>query len=124
MNGYLWRVKIVYPDDPMLVDRTKRATIATTDGQQKIIYLSKSILHNKSFLIKVLLHELSHCVMISYDLTDYIHRMVREDYWIEAEEALCNFIADYGAMIFEAASSVLGYDALRLVPKELERLVA
>lgn len=50
--------------------------------------------------------------------------MVRPEYWIEAEEWVCNFIADYGMMIFESLYHVLGDDALRYLPYELSRLIA
>lgn len=62
--------------------------------------------------------------MVSFSLLDDIHRMVKREYWIEAEEWICNFIADYGMGIFEAAYSVLGPDAWRVVPYEIERFVA
>lgn len=50
--------------------------------------------------------------------------MVRPEYWIEAEEWVCNFIADYGMRIFYIAYQVLGDEALEYLPYELERLVA
>lgn len=50
--------------------------------------------------------------------------MVRPEYWIEAEEWVCNFIADYGMTIFESLYWVLGDDALRYLPYELSRLIA
>ena len=43
--------------------------------------------------------------------------------WIEAEEWVCNFIADYGRQIFQIASTVLGDEAWSFIPYELERLV-
>lgn len=55
---------------------------------------------------------------------DDIHRMCHPSYWIEAEEWVCNFLADYGTMVFDAAYSVLGDDAVSVVPREYERMVA
>ena len=49
----------------------------------------------------VLIHELGHCVIFSFNLQYDIHKVVKEDYWLEAEEWLCNFIAGYGRLIFE-----------------------
>lgn len=46
-----------------------------------------------------------------------IHKGVKEEYWIEAEEWLCNFIAEYGQRIFETASS------LEIVPQKVEEIV-
>lgn len=122
MNGYLWRVRRVSPDSPELVDRTQERTLATTDPYEHMVYISETL--SGSMLVRVLIHELGHCAMISFDLIEEIHRMVRPRYWIEAEEFICNFIADYGMMIFEAAYSILGENAWFFVPPEIERFVA
>lgn len=122
MNGYLWNVKRVSPNDPMLVDRTGTLTVGTTDPIWHRVYLSSSL--EGDFLMRVLLHELGHCVLVSYELIDDIHRMVYSEYWIEAEEAVCNIIADYGFKIFSSAFKVLGYNAWKVIPKEFENLFA
>lgn len=75
-------------------------------------------------LVKVLIHEISHCALISFDLLNDIHKMTKQQYWIEAEEWVCNLVADYGLKIFTIAYSVLGYDALRYIPYEIEKMVA
>lgn len=122
MNGYLWRVFFVDPDSDLLVDRTDTKTIATTDPETYCIYLSNAL--RGDLLNKVLIHELGHCTMISFHLLDDIHRMVKRRYWMEAEEWVCNFIADYGLRIFSTAYRILGEEAWIFVPYELERLVA
>lgn len=122
MNGYLWRVYFVDPDSDLLVDRTDTKTIATTDPETYCIYLSNAL--RGDLLNKVLIHELGHCTMISFHLLDDIHRMVKRRYWMEAEEWVCNFIADYGLRIFFTAYQILGEEAWIFVPYELERLVA
>ncbi len=123
MNGYLWRVKFVDPDSPKLVDRTRNLTVATTDPNEFCVYLSKDL--KGDFLIRVLIHELAHCTMISFHLIDDIHRTVYREYWMEAEEWVCNFIADYGMQMFKIAYSIVGdYNAWEFVPHELERLVS
>lgn len=122
MNGYLWRVYFVDPDSDLLVDRTDTKTIATTDPETYCIYLSNAL--RGDLLNKVLIHELGHCTMISFHLLDDIHRMVKRRYWMEAEEWVCNFIADYGLRIFSTAYQILGEEAWIFVPYELERLVA
>ena len=122
MNGYLWRVRFVDPDSDLLVDRTDTKTIATTDPETYCIYLSNAL--RGDLLNKVLIHELGHCTMISFHLLDDIHRMVKRRYWMEAEEWVCNFIADYGLRIFSTAYRILGDEAWIFVPYELERLVA
>lgn len=118
-NGYQWNVKFVDPDSPALVDRTWNLRVATTDPTSGTVFLS-TLLYGQ-FLNRVLVHELGHCMMFSYNLLPQIHRMVRPEYWIEAEEWVCNFIADYGWYIFETAYDILGEEAWQKVPKELER---
>ena len=122
MNGYLWRISFVDPNSDYLVDRTGKLRVATTDPVTYHVYLSDEL--SGDFLNRVLIHELGHCAMISFDLLDDIHRMVKHQYWIEAEEWVCNFIADYGLKIFSVAYSILGDEAWIFVPYELEKLIA
>lgn len=122
MNGYSWRVCYVDADDPMLVDRTGRVTVATTDPGTLTVYILRDL--DGAFLSRVLIHELGHCAMFSFGLLDDIHRMVHPRYWLEAEEWVCNFIADYGMTIFDTAYAILGDRAIAVVPYEVERLVA
>lgn len=122
MNGYLWKVRFVEPNDPKLVDRTKSLTIATTEPVSKTIYLS-SELHGDP-LITVFIHELGHCALWSFGFLDYIHEMVYPEYWVEMEEFICNFLADYGFRIFQIAYKTMGYDAWKLIPQAYERYIA
>lgn len=98
INGYIWRVKYVAKNSPCLVDRMGVLTVATTDPYDLTIYISSSIYGQ--FHDKVLVHELAHAVMLSYYLIDDIHSVVYPTYWMEAEERVCNFIADYGFELF------------------------
>lgn len=122
LNGDHWNVRFVNPNSHMLMDRTGVQTVATTDPRTKTVYLS-SRLHG-DFLNRVLVHELGHCAMVSFHLLDDIHQMVKPEYWIDAEEWICNFIADYGLRIFSAAYHILGDAAWLYVPQEIERFVA
>ena len=108
--------------EPRLVDRSALIAVATTDAKTVYMYLANEL--RGKFLTKVLLHELGHCTIFSFDLLDDIHRMVLPKYWFEAEEWVCNFIADYGESIFGVAYSILGEDAWALIPYELEKLIA
>ena len=105
MNGYLWHVEMVDPYDFSLVDRTDSLRVATTDPRQGCVFLSDELYGD--FLRRVLIHELGHCTIFSYHLIRDIHQMVKPEYWIDVEEWICNFIADYGLQIFEIASYVL-----------------
>lgn len=122
MNGDLWHVEIVNSYSPNLVDRTGGLKVATTDPVSKNVYLSNQL--NGDFFNTVLVHELGHCAMISFGLIDYIHSIVEPEYWIEVEEFMCNFIADYGLKIFRTAYNLFGDDAIRMVPVEIERYIA
>ena len=122
MNGLLWGTQIVSPNSYELVDRLNILTIATTDPETQTVYLSSRL--QGDMLMRVFLHELGHCALYSYNLIEEIHRMVYPEYWIDAEEALCNFIADYGFKIFSSAFKVLGYEAWKLVPEALDKWLA
>lgn len=122
MNGDLWYVKSVYPNDRELVDRTGKLCLATTNPIHRCVYLS-NVLHGTLFS-RVLVHELGHCAIVSFNLLDEIHRMVIPEYWVEAEEFICNFIADYGLQIFDTAYKLFGDDALLYVPAEIEKIIA
>ena len=122
MGDLLWRVCRCLPDDPILVDRTGRLTLATTDPETLTVYLSGELTGEE--LNRVLVHEMGHCALYSFDLLEAIHRMTHPAYWVEAEEWVCNFIADYGMQIFSAARHVLGEAALNIAPREVERLIA
>lgn len=122
MNGYLWRIIRVSPHSPYLIDRTNEMRVATTDPRTGCIYLSNDL--EGEFLTTVLLHELGHCVIFSYGLLDDIHSVVDPEYWIEAEEWICNFIADYGRQVFRIAQKTLGDEAWRTIPYELTKLIA
>lgn len=122
MNGYFWRVRFVDQNSPMLVDRTDTLTIATTDPKTKTVYLFNQLRGN--WLMTVFIHELGHCALYSYGFLDYIHRMVLPEYWIDMEEFICNFLADYGLGIFKIAFKTMGYEAWKEIPKAFEQLVA
>lgn len=122
LNGDVWRVRMVDWGSNALVDRTDNLRLATTDPNTMTIYLSNRL--SGSLLSRVLIHEIGHAVMWSYDLFGELHRMVKPEYWIEAEEWICNFIADYGMTIFARAARVMGGKALTCIPAAMENLVA
>lgn len=55
-------------------------TLATTDPNLATIFMSRSL--SGALLMKVLIHELGHCALVSYGLLDDIHKVVKPEYWI------------------------------------------
>lgn len=84
MNGIHWVLEYVNPYNPFLIDRTGRLTLGTTDPITKRVYVSNGL---RGFM-----HELAHCALVSYNLLDDLHRLVKPECLLEAEESLCNFI--------------------------------
>lgn len=121
MNGDLWRVRFVHPDSSLLIDRTGRRTVATTDPVSMCVNLSSEL--EGAFLRRVLLHELGHCALISFGLLDDIRSFLPPDKWVAAEEWVCNIVADYGDEIYRAAYNVLGEAAWRVVELETDDAV-
>lgn len=122
MNGDLWHVRFTSSKNPILVDRTNTLTIAVTDPETMTIYISDNI--RGRFLQRVLIHELGHALMYSYNLVSEIHRMCKRKYWITMEEFCANLMADYGNQVYSIAYSVIGNEAMYIVPYHLERMVA
>lgn len=116
MNGVLWRVKFVNPGSRILVDPFGESRLATTDPISQTVYLSRSL--DRQTQEVVFLHELGHCALFSYGLLSELREAVRPELWSEAEEWVCNFIADYGQEIFQVADDIM------FVPQELDRLLA
>lgn len=115
-------MQFVDPTSPYLIDRTGRATVATTDPIGCTMYISRIL--DGDFLNHVVIHELGHCAMVSYGLLDEIHATVAPQYWIEAEEWICNFVADYGRYIYDALREIVGDDALDFLPKYIDEALA
>lgn len=122
MNGYFWKVRFVPRNHPKLVDRTNTLTIGTTDPETLTVYLSEQLYADK--LMTVFIHELGHCALYSFGFLERIHEMVYPENWIEMEEFICNFLADFGMRIFKIAFRILGYDAWRIIPYEFEKRFA
>ena len=122
MNGLRWNVRWAKATDPILVDRTGSLTVAVTDPDTMTIYLSNQL--RGSFLTTVVLHELSHAMMISYGYLEQIHRYCKKRYWVDMEELIANLIAQQAKEIFQRAYDIVGDEAIKFVPHEMERLIA
>ena len=122
MNGDWWSVRWAEPTDPILVDRTNVLTCAVTDPVTMTIYMSNKL--RGEFLTRVVLHELSHAMMYSYNYLDEIHRYCKKRYWIEMEELIANLIADRAFEIYQRAYDITGDQSIQFVAYELERSAA
>ena len=101
MNGLRGKVRFVYPDNDILIDRTLAKTVGVTDPDTMTIYLSNEL--RGSFLTTVVLHELSHAMMISYGYLEQIHRYCKKRHWVDMEELIANLIAQQAKEIFQRA---------------------
>lgn len=106
VNGDVWRVSLVDPDDPRLVDRTGSSCLATTDPSTMGVYVSRDL--GGDMLARVVRHEAAHCAMVSHGLTYQLRKMLPESAWVPVEEWVCNFLADYGPEVLHAASVSIG----------------
>lgn len=120
VNGDEWRVERVAWDDPVLYDRTGSLCIATTDPHTMTVYLADWL--DGSLLARVLIHEIAHATMWSNSLIRELRKMVNPEHWIEAEEWVCNFIADYGMGIYDNAAKVLTGKAIDCIPSVMAAL--
>lgn len=113
LNGMLWRPVAVPPDDHRLIDRTGTSRLATTDPTTRCVYVSDRL--RGADLETVMLHEVGHCALFSFGLLGQLHSMVPEESWTEAEEWVCNYLANYGREVLHAARTALA----RPVPKRV-----
>lgn len=105
MNGIRWRVRRVQPESLLLIDRTSRRTVATTDPFTHQVYISTAL--GGDFLRRVLAHELGHCAMVSYRMLDNLHRMTKPECRVEMEEWACNFLADFYPEVQSIVNDIL-----------------
>lgn len=122
MNGFLWKVEITDQNDDKLVDRTGQLRVATTDPNKLTIFISHQL--SGDFLMTVFIHELAHCALWSYGFLKEIRKMVYPEYWIDMEEFICNFLADFGIKIFKIAYAQNGYAAWKQIPDAFEKVFA
>lgn len=122
LNNYIWKIRTVPADSPYLVDRQGVLTVATTDPDELCVFLSEELTGN--FKKRVIAHEMGHVFCFSYHLLQEIHACCYPERAIEMEEFICNFVADYAENLFSITYRILGDEALNLVPRYLERLVA
>lgn len=94
INGVEWGTVMLRSNDSRLERSDGSMSVGVTDKGTHYIYLSDRLYG--AFLRKVLIHELCHATMFSYDI--FIP--------LEQEEFLCDFVATYGDSIFDIVESL------------------
>lgn len=106
LNGDVWRVARIPAGDPRLVDRTDSERLATTDASTMTIYIADTV--QPPLLDKVLLHEVSHAVTVSYGLLDSLRDMIPPYLWVNVEEWAAQLVENHALEASRAASDSLG----------------
>lgn len=94
MNGINWSVRLVRADNHMLMRSDGSFTVGVCDRETQEIYISELL--RGAFLRKVLIHEITHSAMMSYNI----------DMSIEQEELFCDLLSTYGDEIISVADSL------------------
>ena len=95
MNNIVWRIGFENPNSDMLKRSDGSITVGVTDNNVRYVFLSNKL--RGSFLRKVLIHELTHAWMFSYN---YILP-------IEEEEFVCDFVASNAEIIIDKADELI-----------------
>ena len=97
LNSIQWQIVWVDNKSSLLSRTDGSMSVGVTDMNTHCIYLAKSL--HGAFLRKVIIHELCHCVCMSYNI--YMP--------IEQEEMLCDFVATYGDQVFDIVDILTRY---------------
>lgn len=106
INGDVWRVIRVPAGDPRLVDRTGMCRLATTDPRSRTISISESV--HPPLLDKVLLHEVTHAITVSYDLLRPMRESVPRRSWVPSEEWAVQLVENHAIEALRLSRKVLG----------------
>lgn len=106
IDGIVWGVIRVKSGDPRLVDREGRSTVGTTDPLTRTICISDAL--RPPMLDRVLLHEVSHAVAISYGYLADLGRMVASGDYIGVEEWAAQLTENHAIESVVLASESLG----------------
>ena len=93
INGLNWKIVFTENDNDLIVNSSVR--LGVTDRNKLTIYLYDGL--KGKLLRKVLIHELTHAWLFSYDY----------DLDVETEEMLCEFLDTYAENIIDEADEYL-----------------
>lgn len=94
INNMRWYIRLVKADSPMLMRSDGNYTVGMCDRATHTVYISE-LLQGK-FLRKVLIHEVCHSAMFSYEI----------DMSVEQEELFCDLISTYGDEIIGIVDNI------------------
>lgn len=106
INGELWGVARVPAGDPRLVDRTGTPRLAVTDARERMVYVRDDL--TPPLLDKVMLHEVTHAVTVSWGLLGPMRSVVPEVAWVEVEEWAAQLLENHALEAVAATSRALG----------------
>ena len=106
VNGQTWRVVRVPAGDPRLVDRTGTARLATTDPSDRAVYVNMRLV--PPLLDKVMLHEVSHAITVSWGLLPRLHSEATRGDLTGVEEWSAQLIENHAIEALDAARTALG----------------
>lgn len=93
-NGKTWNLAFVEPYNDNLTRSDGSRTVGVTDNNTKCIYINNRL--EGAFLKKVIIHEVCHSAMFSYEI----------DMDIQQEEFLCDWVATYGEEVFDIVDGI------------------
>lgn len=105
-NGEAWRVIRVPAGDPRLIDRTDTPRLATTDPASRTVWVLDTL--RPPLLDRVMVHEVSHALTVSYGLLDGLRASIPRHSWVDAEEWAARLVEGYGIEAAALASESLG----------------
>lgn len=90
VNGIEWTLVPVEPDNTQLLDELGNYRLTITDFPKRKFTILRSGKRKsnineaigRDYDIRVLIHEICHCVLYSYGLLYDIHKAVKKGYWI------------------------------------------
>jgi hypothetical protein len=94
INGILWRVRIVPPTFPLLLNYDGKFTLGCCDNNTQTIYIADGLSERK--FMRVLGHEITHAAMYSYDVS----------LTYDQEELIADIVATYGNEIVAVTNRV------------------
>ena len=106
INGDVWRVARVPAGDPSLIDRTDTPRLAVTDARDRTVYVRNDLM--PPLLDRVLLHEVTHAITVSWGLLPEVRSGVVRGDIIDVEEWAAQLVENHAMEAVQAARRALG----------------